>query len=1674
MGSGNRAGKISKALIFVLLFGLVMPSIVWGAGDAVPARASVAGIATFEDIADSYAQAEIQALAKAGIVSGYGDGRFGPRQSITRAELAKILVLAAGLQENAAAAASFVDVPKDSWYRGYVGALVESGITQGTSAQTFSPQAEVTREALAVFFIRAFGLEETAGRLEAEAKLSDWDQVSDWARRPVSLAFRIGFLQGMDNGDGTFRFAPKSPAERQALARLAYEFIENKQHYLAQAGEPKQAEEPLVVEPPKPVPSGGGGGRRGGSGNGNGPVADIRVINEAGTHNGSFTIRQSGVYGPAVGTSTITGTLTVDPGASGEVTLQNIQASKVEVLSGSSNSVKLRGVTVSGELIVRARNQQQPVRIESSAGTRVASTQVHSGVILEANEDGTLGGIKVTSAAAGHAIELRGEFGSLDIEVESGADSVSLQFNLESNTTIKLKGDVTNVILEASENVVIDTSELSEDSKNGLALRSANAAEAAVEALPEAEAITLDHIGAVDSAYGLRNAAKALGGDISAGAETKLSAAKRTADELAVAADRTELAIGLAAGDQAVSVTKNVVLATRGKYGSKISWSSDNAIVINSFGAVTRPAGQDAVVTMTAQLAKGEQVTSKPFALTVLAQSGTPSVAVTGISAVNKTVSVTMNQSVANVGKTDAGNETIVPHVTLADGKTYKVGIWDEQHEIDGYMLSVNEVARSGSTFTLTAHATPYYNGYTYAVVLYTGHKGRSDYVEAARKSFAFSTTLSDDASLSGLVLDDAELEQLNAVNEPNGKTGFDPNIANYAVTVPYSKADISVTAVAGHTGASLSYGAGIGYDETVPAQSGVPFGPISLSAGGMTTITIFVQAESGSTFKSYNVFVYRESQPSGGAPEFAAATVNGNTVALSVNQSVYSVSLDAGEASVTIGPDSVHAAVYRVGLWLDTTDPSLSGTMLPITGIRLPVPHGHEFELSFQPGLAGDYVAKLFTGSLSEMTIAAVSPAFAAVGAEPADSVELDYLSHSSFILTTAEKKILMDPWIPGAFNLPMYSLPNEAEIDLMTFTHNHDDHNYAQAAPTARAANRMIHGIIAGATFLDPDTFNDEIVNRIYGDVTINTVLLHHFEEGHFLRDAALNAGFIYDTAGMRIVHLGDAFGPIKDGFTSGQIEALQGERGIDLLMLPIGDSDGESAIDSAALIGAIEDLQPKVVIPVHPWNTKSSFLHAVSASGKGWAIETKDASLTISRDDLPNSGPVIWNMDTVFARISDFRNTATTATTASFSFTPPAGATRVEIFDNFNQTIVNTTEPLHEASSTATVTGLTPDMFYSFKLVIIGGKYAGDSNPVFATTGPVPTEDLLPPAVTSLIANETSLTLTYSEALDQASVPDAADFAVSADSANVPVAEVAVSGAQVALTLQSAVTNGQIVTLSYAPGVHPIQDVAGNAAEALIGLAAVNQTPASGGGGSSVYMFTHVHNDNRLVVLDFTDGIEANTDDLKSRISIAADGTTFEPLGAGDTVNIQFNELQITFEHALTEDNAVIKVAPNALKDFAGRPLANEIVTEPIRLLTLISAVVFSDGSEALSGIIDADDTITIAFSRPIDPTSIDPLLTAGGSVSGTLEALISKVGGFYDPDWNATPLSVGDGADNPASTLALSAEGRVVTITAAGFSSGTTTVPPSGSFSASFTLKDLNNKSIGNRVLAEGSF
>lgn len=119
---------------------------------------------TFCDIAGHWAGSDIEIMATLGVISGMGDGTFGPEESLTRAQFAKLLVLGLEREPSADLVPGFADADRiPDWARGYVGTAVNLGLIRGYEDNTFRPDARVTRAEVAVMAARALQLKQSQG-----------------------------------------------------------------------------------------------------------------------------------------------------------------------------------------------------------------------------------------------------------------------------------------------------------------------------------------------------------------------------------------------------------------------------------------------------------------------------------------------------------------------------------------------------------------------------------------------------------------------------------------------------------------------------------------------------------------------------------------------------------------------------------------------------------------------------------------------------------------------------------------------------------------------------------------------------------------------------------------------------------------------------------------------------------------------------------------------------------------------------------------------------------------------------------------------------------------------------------------------------------------------------------------------------------------------------------------------------------------------------------------------------------------------------------------------------------------------------------------------------------------------------------------------------------------------
>lgn len=151
-----------------------------------------------------WASGIVAKLAENGVVSGDENGKFNPDSDITRAELAKILALASGVEISENPQKLFSDVSVDSWYAPYVQAAYSAGLMRGKSGGVFAPDEKVTLQELAAVAARKADKSITVTETEKENILRGFvyrDRISDWAMEDVLIATKSGALNRLyENG----------------------------------------------------------------------------------------------------------------------------------------------------------------------------------------------------------------------------------------------------------------------------------------------------------------------------------------------------------------------------------------------------------------------------------------------------------------------------------------------------------------------------------------------------------------------------------------------------------------------------------------------------------------------------------------------------------------------------------------------------------------------------------------------------------------------------------------------------------------------------------------------------------------------------------------------------------------------------------------------------------------------------------------------------------------------------------------------------------------------------------------------------------------------------------------------------------------------------------------------------------------------------------------------------------------------------------------------------------------------------------------------------------------------------------------------------------------------------------------------------------------------------------
>ncbi|MEW9124410.1 MAG: S-layer homology domain-containing protein, partial [Thermotaleaceae bacterium] len=175
----------------------------------------------FSDVQENHwAFNVIHELRDKNIVKGISETEFAPAKLMTRAEFVTLLVNS--LELEAVEKSKFTDVAENAWYANTVQAAYEAGIVKGMSETTFAPNKSITREEIATMILKAYELKQgQAVEESSEAAFIDEAQISGWAKENINKVVASGLMMGR----AVDQFAPQGITTRAEGAQVIYNLL---------------------------------------------------------------------------------------------------------------------------------------------------------------------------------------------------------------------------------------------------------------------------------------------------------------------------------------------------------------------------------------------------------------------------------------------------------------------------------------------------------------------------------------------------------------------------------------------------------------------------------------------------------------------------------------------------------------------------------------------------------------------------------------------------------------------------------------------------------------------------------------------------------------------------------------------------------------------------------------------------------------------------------------------------------------------------------------------------------------------------------------------------------------------------------------------------------------------------------------------------------------------------------------------------------------------------------------------------------------------------------------------------------------------------------------------------------------------------------------------------------
>lgn len=173
------------------------------------------------ELEDHWASESLLYFADEGWLQGYKDGTYKPDSKISRAEFITILNRVCGFTErDDEAAKAFQDVKETDWYFEQVSIALAAGYTNGTTATTMSPRAQITRQEAFTMIARVAGV--SSDDLSVLDKFSDADTIGKFAKSAIAGLTAAGYVEGYKDG----KLLPKRNISRAEAVKTMYSCLD--------------------------------------------------------------------------------------------------------------------------------------------------------------------------------------------------------------------------------------------------------------------------------------------------------------------------------------------------------------------------------------------------------------------------------------------------------------------------------------------------------------------------------------------------------------------------------------------------------------------------------------------------------------------------------------------------------------------------------------------------------------------------------------------------------------------------------------------------------------------------------------------------------------------------------------------------------------------------------------------------------------------------------------------------------------------------------------------------------------------------------------------------------------------------------------------------------------------------------------------------------------------------------------------------------------------------------------------------------------------------------------------------------------------------------------------------------------------------------------------------------